>query len=207
MTNINSNGDTQPIFGNPPIPGSPALFVWETGAWKQANEEARRLLETEDWISLRNGSLRFTDIISDRLFRARANSALSSETGAYFDGRRLPVIIRDADHTPAGVALVIRDTWPSLLGAVGVNRPLVFTIIVTEEGRRTAQVNAIAELGELTPAEVALVSHLLSGLTAQQISKKTGRSMPTVRWHIRNVLTKLEITRIDELYRIAGLLP
>ena len=151
--------------------------------------------------------MKFADLLSDRLFRARAASALSIESGDFYDGRRLPVILRDTDQAPAGVALVIRDSWPSLLGAVGVNRPLVFTIIVTEAGRRSAQVNAIAELGELTPAEVALVSHLLSGLTAQQIARKTARGMPTVRWHIRNVLTKLCITRIDELYRIAGMLP
>jgi DNA-binding CsgD family transcriptional regulator len=207
MTGFTPSVDAEVAFANPPIPGSPALFVWDTGSWKFANDEARRLIEAEDWISLKSGSLKFADLVSDRLFRARAASALSTDSGDYYDGRRLPVILRDTEHTPAGVALVIRDSWPSLLGAVGVNRPLVFTIIVTEEGRRSAQVSAIAELGELTPAEIALVSHLLSGLTAQQIAKKTARGLPTIRWHIRNILTKLGITRIDELYRIAGMLP
>lgn len=187
------------------LSNAPAIFVYEQGSWRATNSEADAIANVYDWISLRNGRLTFAHATTDGQFRQRVSETVSNHEGA--TTRRVHLIIRDVEGVPVGAVLLFREHWPSILGATGINPTLIFAIIVPEERRRIDQTRALVDFGGLTQAEGELIADLLAGRTVQAIADRTARSISTVRWHIRNILGKLGISRIDDLYRIAGLLP
>jgi DNA-binding CsgD family transcriptional regulator len=99
------------------------------------------------------------------------------------------------------MALINREPRSSPLA------PVIFAEIIPEGKRRGEQARALVDMGGLTATEGELVEYLLGGQSVREIAAASQRSVATVRWHIRNIFGKLGISRIDDLYRIAGLVP
>jgi DNA-binding CsgD family transcriptional regulator len=184
-----------------------ALFAFEDSAWRPANPEAETLQTRYGWIALRNGRLNFMHQATNDLFRARASQLSDPSSSSNTAPKRMPIIIRDIDGVPAGVVLLFSEPAPSQPGAPAASSSLIFAVVLPEDRRRREQTIALVDLGNLTQAEGTLIHELLAGYTVQQIALKSDRSIPTVRWHIKNILGKLGVSRIDDLFRIAGLLP
>jgi len=59
---------------------------------------------------------------------------------------------------------------------------------------------------ELTEAETGVLTSLLQGKSLRQIASDSGRSYGTVRWHVRNLLNKCQVstqqTLLSEFYRL-----
>ncbi|MCF6326431.1 MAG: LuxR C-terminal-related transcriptional regulator [Devosiaceae bacterium] len=69
--------------------------------------------------------------------------------------------------------------------------------------------NEIKDFGrcyDLTSAETGILSGLLQGKSLRQIASDSGRSYGTVRWHVRNLLNKCQVstqqTLLSEFYRL-----
>ncbi len=54
----------------------------------------------------------------------------------------------------------------------------------------------------LTPAECSVAAQLAEGLTVREIAACTGRSENTVRWHVRNLHSKLGVHRQADVVRL-----
>lgn len=196
----------------PPLDGghlsqASALFAFENSAWRPANAEAETLQARYGWIALRNGRLNFTHQATNGLFRARASEISGAQPGSHAAAKRMPIIIRDIDGVPVGVVLLFSEPAPPRPGASAGSSSLIFAVVLPGDRRRREQTIALVDLGNLTQAEGTLIHELLAGYTVQQIATRSQRSIPTVRWHIKNILGKLDVSRIDDLFRIAGLLP
>lgn len=63
------------------------------------------------------------------------------------------------------------------------------------------------DFGALTQTEGEWIAELLASRSVHETALHTERSVSTVRLHIHNILRKIGISRFDDLYRIAGLLP
>ncbi len=69
--------------------------------------------------------------------------------------------------------------------------------------------NDLIEFGkryELTKTEIDILSELLQGQSLKAISKSSGRSYRTVRWHVQNILDKCQVKSqknlLSEFYRL-----
>ena len=54
----------------------------------------------------------------------------------------------------------------------------------------------------LTPAERSVAAQLALGLTVREIAASTGRRESTVRWHVRNLHSKLGVHRQADVVRL-----
>ena len=54
----------------------------------------------------------------------------------------------------------------------------------------------------LTPAERRVAAQLALGLTVREIAASTGRRESTVRWHVRNLHSKLGVHRQADVVRL-----
>jgi DNA-binding CsgD family transcriptional regulator len=199
--------NNMPSMDSTIMQATPAVFVEEGGNWRASNAEADALLLKYDWMTLQRGKLLFRDRVTDRSFKARVQQVTQAIRSGNDTRRRFPVIVRDLEGRPSGVALIVAEAGTSLLGAMGLSKGKVFALILPEEPRRVYQANALVDMGGLTPSEGELLVNLLAGRSVSEIATSTGRSVATVRWHIRNIFGKLGVSRIDDLHRIAGLIP
>jgi len=199
--------NNMPSMDSTIIQVSPAIFSMENGTWRATNAEADALLLKHGWISLGRGKLAFQDKATDRTFNEKVEQVVDAIRAGKEARRRFPVVIRDPEGRPAGVALIVAEQGASVLGAMGLAKGKVFAVILLEEPRRLYQANALVDMGGLTQSEGDVVVRLLAGGSVSEIATETGRSVATVRWHIRNIFGKLGVSRIDDLHRIAGLIP
>ena len=54
----------------------------------------------------------------------------------------------------------------------------------------------------LTPAEADVAAALAEGCTVSEIAATTGRKESTVRWHVKNLHSKLDVHRQADVVRL-----
>jgi len=69
------------------------------------------------------------------------------------------------------------------------------------QSKRHDQVARFGELYQLTPAEQDVLASLLMGYSLRQISQESDRSYGTVRWHVKNILSKCHVSSQKNLLR------
>ena len=207
QSQIKLTEETAPVFPDSSGPSLPALFAREDGVWRALNVEANGLAHTYDWFRFWNGRINFTDPATDRAFQDRVARSLKADSPSPEGGHRHSLVVRGTDGRPSGMVLVFPDRGVSVFGAIGLARRLVYVVVIPEAQRRKEQARALIEMGDLTSAEGQLVHDLLAGRSVREVARDTDRSIATVRWHIRNIFAKLGVSRIDDLYRIAAMVP
>ena len=106
---------------------------------------------------------------------------------------------------------------PFVIRSVCGNRWVVFSIpwkrvttehwalLFFEEGRKKVDVgSALAALGNLTPAESAVIHLMLEGHYGHEIAERRQTGIETVRSQIKSVLQKLGLKRQTELMQLAA---
>ena len=81
------------------------------------------------------------------------------------------------------------------------------TIKAILSGRLSMDPEFVAESLGLTPAESRVAVALAEGKTACGIAKAVGCKVNTVRWHLRQIYPKLNISTQTQLVRLVLLLP
>ena len=70
-----------------------------------------------------------------------------------------------------------------------------------DNGPRVDPRNLVEEYG-LTPAEGDVAAALAQGRTVSEIAASTGREESTVRWHVKNLHSKLGVHRQADVVRL-----
>jgi len=84
--------------------------------------------------------------------------------------------------------------------------PGVFIMLTPMNAASTLRAGSIGSIARFTAVEKQLLRDLIDGRTIQQIARQSGRSEDTLRWHVRNLLSKSGLGTMTELIRFASLL-
>ena len=162
-----------------------------------ANDAALELLRRNDGLSDRGGVLRAVVSAEDAELSKLLARALPFADGVGVSGSMLVSRARTSLRLELHVNPVESrppEERSSRMGAL---------VLVVDPARRGAiDVGRVAAGLGLTPAESEVAASLARGTTIRGIAAATGRSVTTVRWHLRPICAKLGISRQSELVRL-----
>ena len=80
-------------------------------------------------------------------------------------------------------------------------RAAALVLVVDPEGRPRIDAGLVAKALDLTPAESELAAMLAAGGSVHDIAAATGRTEGTIRWHLKRIFRKQDISRQADLVR------
>lgn len=128
-------------------------------------------------------------------------------------------IVRPFQDRAAVLAAVVADTKASAWGFATNDerrffddrcRSLTFNDQAANDHLATVQGDPLAVASALTARELELLCYVDAGLSNQQIADRCGVSVTTVKWHFKNIFSKLEVSSRSAALarvRILNLLP
>ena len=168
------------------------LLLDREGRIVEANDRARALLAGTDGLTVREG--RLTAVSPEQV--AGVAMLLDSACRKHCGGS-MPII------RPSLEPLVLYATPAGAIGPPPFEKRCAARVLLAEpystppvSARRVA-----ATLG-LTPSQGQVAAALAAGGSAVSIAAKTHRTAATVRWHIREVLSRLGLSRQSDLVRV-----
>jgi DNA-binding CsgD family transcriptional regulator len=182
------------------------VMVAQQGRLTYANQAAERVMRTSGILARSGGGLTFID--------ESANAALRSLA-------RAPRPVHAEPDRPRQAAMELHDRngegW--MLQMVRMNPPRqdasaqlfsidpgVFVMLTPLSTASAVRAGSIDSIATFTAMEKELLHALVDGQSIQQIASRTGRSEATLRWHVRNLLSKSGLKNMTDLIRFASLL-
>lgn len=183
------------MFDQNPI----AIIVARQRAIERANASAVALLASGRPIGTSSGKLRFEDS------RAHAAFDLLSRSDAQTNGgRSFAFVVEGAGDGTWIVQLSHARLAP---GASGAAQPQAVLVALTPfnaaSQTRETMLNGFTDL---TPTERTIFAAFVDGQDVASIAQRLNRSVETVRWHVRNLFTKLGVNSQADLARLGALL-
>jgi DNA-binding CsgD family transcriptional regulator len=178
------------MFENTPV----AMLITRRRVIERGNAAATALLEDCRPLSVVGGKLRFEDS------RAQAGFEAISKSDAGRNGQALAFIVEGAGGR----------TWIAQLSPLkqaGVqDGSWVVVALSPFTGASQTRETLLNGFTELTPTERAIFASFVDGEDIAAIAAKMSRSVETVRWHVRNLFTKLGVNSQADLARRGALL-
>lgn len=141
---------------------------------------------------------------ASRIAFSDAETQALYETCARGDSRHAS---RIADTTQGGRWLVqFISVRPGANPFASSSAPSVLMVLTPLSQSAVGRCAAIAGFSELTEGERTLLAAFVRGETVETVAAATGRSVGTVRWHVRNMIAKTGAQSLADLTRIAALL-
>ncbi len=175
------------------------VLVIKDGKVLDANPEARRELETGRLLSQRSAQrLGCVDGDLPRMLSAVGRS----------DGPHQSSCLARASDGSRFLAQAIRFNRlrGSLLEAAGMEDPAVLLVLTPVDDRESGREAALRAFSSFTPMEGAIALALVNGQSITEIARDRRIGVPTVRWHIRNMISKTGENGVRGLTRILTLL-
>ena len=175
--------------------GFGVLHLDRLGRVLEVNERARRVLAEGDCLTQRKNQLRACARHEDARLGRLLTGCLDRGVGGSM------TLWRPGDSRTDSLILHVCPVPPDQTGYG--TRGLAVQILLVEPGR-TPQLDArrLADLYDLTPAEGRLALLLARGQSVSEIAASTGRKESTVRWHVKNLHSKLGVHRQADLVRL-----
>jgi DNA-binding NarL/FixJ family response regulator len=179
------------------------VMVVQQGRLTYANASAERVLCASGLVARSGAGLAFCN--------ENANAALRSLTRlSQHDTRRArqtAMELHDADGEEWMLQMVRmnppRQDVSAQLFSIDPGIFIMLTPLSAASAVRTGSIDSIATF---TAMEKELLHALVDGQSIQQIASRTGRSEATLRWHVRNLLSKSGLKNMTDLIRFASLL-
>ncbi len=176
---------------------SGVIHLDRRGRIAAANDRARDILREKDGLSDLDGFLRAWPPASDAELQrllARALPPFGGQGAAGAMTVRRPSLLPQLVLHVSPVGERDLDVRPRRIGAL--------VLVVDPASRTRVDSGLVAEVLGLTPAESQVAVLLADGRTVRDIALATGRSISTVRWHMRHVFDKAQVSRQAELVRL-----
>lgn len=161
-----------------------------------ANRAARAFLDQRDGVEERGGRLAAVNGENGLLQAAlqRACGAGASPVGAVLS------IPRVGDAAALAIEVMPFDSAVSddPFQRFGFDR-LAFVVITDPNGRKPASRDLLAVYFSLRPSEARVAELLIAGQSQKEIAETLRLSEGTVRWHVKNMLAKLDVRRESQL--------
>lgn len=176
--------------------GLAVLHLDRSGQVLESNAPARELLAAGDRILQRDRQLRARGPDADaklgRLLSACCRKGIGGSMTLYPRGE-------SADGAP--LLLCACPVPPDLTSFD--SRGVCAQILLTRLGRTpSVDTGPVAKLYDLTPAESGVAALLAEGRTVSEIAASTDRGESTIRWHVKNLHSKLGVHRQADLVRL-----
>ena len=172
----------------------PALVVGSQGQLIHSNKAARN---ADGDLPLAEGRLRAANTrdqskVDELILRLATPASSDAATG--------PLALRPPGGGPPLLlqGLALPPSGPP--GDVASARILVLVVDPKADRRASAQ-DALQALG-LTPREARVAARLGAGASPKEIAQQDDVSLSTVRFHVRNIYSKLDVRRVGELSRM-----
>ena len=178
------------MFDNNPT----AMLITRARQVEHANPAAAVLLEAHRPITVAAGRLRFEDA------RAQAAFELLSRADHGADARRTFAVVVEGEGDRTFIAQL------SLAKPRGGDPPSVVVALTPFSGASQSREAMLQGFTDLTPTERAIFAAFVDGADIQAIAARMDRSVETVRWHVRNLFTKLGVNSQADLARLGALL-
>ena len=172
------------------------VYLDRRGRIVEANARARAILRCGDGLADRAGYLHARMEADDarlgNLLRRVCGSASPAVAGS-IAVERLPKLPRLAVHlSPMSV-----DG-----DGIGIGRAAALALIVDPAGKPRLDADHVAATLGLTRAESSVAVALAQGASVRDIATGTGRKESSVRWLIKNIHNKLDVSRNADMVRM-----
>lgn len=94
----------------------------------------------------------------------------------------------------------------TLMEIAGVDDPAIMLVLTPFENHASGREGALRALSTFTPVERAIAIALINGQSISEIARERRVSVPTMRWHIRNMIEKADENGVRGLTRTLTLL-
>ncbi len=176
--------------------GLGVLFLDRQGRVLEVNSRARAQLAAGHCLAECDGRLRAPWHVDD----VRLGRLLSA---CCKDGVGGTMTLRSAGNGAGSGPLVLHACpVPPDLGSFDSRGIAAQVLLMEPESGPTVDARLVAEAYDLTPAESQVAALLAEGRTVSEITASTGRKESTVRWHVRNLHSKLGVHRQTDLVRL-----
>ena len=162
-----------------------------------ANDRGGAILRSGDGLTDRDGTLRATLPEEDAALQALLARALPYLGGPGAGGSMMVKRENSVSRLVVHVSPVNErgpELWQGRVGA------LVLAVDPTD--RLGIDPERVGDILGLSPAQTYLAVSLAEGRTTREIAAEMGRSVNTVRWHIRHIYTRHGLSRQVELIRL-----
>lgn len=164
-----------------------------------ANDRALAILRMRDGLQDVDGRLRATLPLEDDKLQRLVAQAVPFPDGPGAGGSMTVSRERATSRLQLHVSPVGADqTAGSEWGATGA-----LVLVIDPASRLKLDAAALGALLDLTPAESYVAASLVEGKSAHAIAAETGRSVTTIKWHIRHIFAKHGLSGQADLVRLA----
>jgi DNA-binding CsgD family transcriptional regulator len=179
------------MFENNPI----AIFITRNRAIEKRNAAAASVLATRKPVGVAAGKLHFEDSRAQGAFELLSRSD-------HGHGRQSFAFVVEGGEGRTWIAQL--SLAPLANGEAISHRVLV--ALTPFSGASQTRETMLEGFTELTPTERAIFAAFVDGDDIAAIAAKMRRSVETVRWHVRNLFTKLGVNSQADLARLGALL-
>ena len=166
-----------------------------------ANAAARRLLDRQDGLLVREGRL----IVEDRPVHAAMRAAVAAAIDGARDGRSPPerAFAIGGGRRSAAVSVRLGSLWGNHLkfGLAPLAEPLAVLFVAVPGEALRPSAAAIRVFLDLTEAEASLAAALAAGATLKDAACDLGRSQETCRSQLKSIFLKTGTARQADLVR------
>jgi len=188
-----SVGDGLQMFENTSI----ALLVTRQRGVERNNAAAATLLASARPIALVGGRLRFEDTRAQSAFELISRAEVQAQCPQNF-----AFVVEGV----AGRTWIAQMSLARQMQKVGSHGPAVVVALSPFSGASETREAMLDGFTELTPTERSIFASVVDGDDVASIAAKMNRSVETVRWHVRNLFTKLGVNSQADLARLGALL-
>ena len=178
--------------------GLAVIRLDRSGGVAEANDRARAILDRRDGLRDEDGRLQAALPEEDDALQGLVARAVPYGGGGA--GGSMTV-----SRERAGARLLLHV---SPVGADGTDGPRsgrtgALVLAIDPADRLRLDPDALGRFLGLTPTESHIAASLVEGMSVHDIAAETGRSVVTVKWHLRHVFAKHRLSRQSDLVRLA----
>ena len=177
-----------------------AVFLDRSGAIASANRTARRLLAAEGGLGEWRGALRAGSANDDARLQRLLAGALP-RLGHMPEGGSMKV------RRPAGLPLIVHVHPVAPRRADFGAERIAAAVLIRDPDAGRLDAEAVGDMLGLTAAESRVAVLVGQGRTVRDIARELDRSENTIRWTLKNVLSKTGAARQADLVRLLLQLP